>query len=600
MQLFEVRQAMAEPERLRRTDAEDSPEYEQELEREETAWSRYWHGSFRLTGPSVFICRRCKRHRLNRTEREILVMLILDQLALLEDRIRSCADVLVLLALPNSRKLDALRMLSDEGKLARAKLVAFDEPNEDISERRPMVDPGVVETILFQNRRSSNGWSLRSEADLYDRLEALTRVLARKSEAVESLHYGRSAYSDAFKWTRKADQLLDGLKKTLEVHSGWKLNSLLSCRDSAPEWIMVLALLGKELGHLHADHQLFTGGGLARAASRDQDYVQRMFRFLRSDGDLVRTEMIQACGGAYESPSDNPTDLEHTEFELTTKSIEILDLGKRLVKRRSGEFCPRKPRVQMKQLVLSDDVWQALQMALTHAKNGRTMIDEWGIGELVPYGRSPSLLFSGPPGTGKTATAEALACELGKPILVADYSRIQSCYVGQTEKNIVRIFREAKSHDAVLFWDEADAIFFDRDSAHRNWEVRDVNVLLQELERFDGVCILATNRKIVLDKALERRIALKVEFARPDPVMRRRIWKRLLPKRMPVAKDVDIDQLSHADLSGGEIKNAVLNAARIALQRNRAGPVTMQDFQQAIAVEQRGWCGRAQNRIGFG
>ena len=229
------------------------------------------------------------------------------------------------------------------------------------------------------------------------------------------------------------------------------------------------------------------------------------------------------------------------------------------------------------------------------------MIDDWGLGETISYGRSIVLMFSGPPGVGKTATAEALADELGKPILVADYSKVQNCFVGQTEKNIVRVFREAKDQNAVLFWDEADAMFYDRDSASRNWEVRDVNVLLQQVERFAGICILATNRKVTLDKALQRRITLKVEFNRPDRGERRRIWAKLLPRKLPLARDVDLDTLCQTDLSGGEIKNVVLNAARLALQRSETGPVTMNDFRAAIEMERKGaWNGSERAPIGFG
>ncbi len=172
--------------------------------------------------------------------------------------------------------------------------------------------------------------------------------------------------------------------------------------------------------------------------------------------------------------------------------------------------------------------------------------------------------------------------------------------MGQTEKNIVRVFREAKNQDAVLFWDEADAMFYDRDSARYNWEVRDVNVLLQQLEHFEGVCILATNRKITLDKALERRIALKIEFDRPGRNERRQIWKKLLPQKLPLARDMNLDQLSEANLAGGEIKNVVLNAARLALQRGKCGPVTLQDFQAAIEMETKNrWNAEYRKHIGF-
>jgi len=145
---------------------------------------------------------------------------------------------------------------------------------------------------------------------------------------------------------------------------------------------------------------------------------------------------------------------------------------------------------------------------------------------------------------------------------VANYAQIQGCFVGQTEKNIVATFREAKAKDAVLFWDEADAMFFDRDLASHTWEVRDVNVLLQEIERFDGVCILATNRKITLDKALERRITLKVEFDPPNRESREAIFKKLIPAKMPLARDVSFAKLADLELSGGEIKNCLLYTSR--------------------------------------
>lgn len=184
--------------------------------------------------------------------------------------------------------------------------------------------------------------------------------------------------------------------------------------------------------------------------------------------------------------------------------------------------------------------------------------------------------------------------------MVANYAEIQNCFVGQTEKNIVRIFREATEADAVLFWDEADAMFYDRDSAMRSWEVRDVNVLLQELERFPGVCILATNRKGTLDKALERRITLKIEFERPDRALRERIWRKTIPSGMPVGGDVDLRVLAEKDLTGGEIKNVVLNAARIALARNKKGPVGMADFEEALRLECSGqWSRKRNGQIGF-
>ena len=298
--------------------------------------------------------------------------------------------------------------------------------------------------------------------------------------------------------------------------------------------------------------------------------------------------------------ADNPTEIAKTEFELAPKVREALGLEKSGQKRRFGRHEVRQPKVQMAQLVLSEGTRRAINLALVHARHEKTLTQKWGLGEMIPYGRNVTLLFSGPPGTGKTASAEALAHELGRPILVANYAEIQGQYVGETEKNVVRVFNEARSNNAVLLWDEADAMFGDRDAARYNWEVRDVNVLLQELERFEGVCVLATNRKITLDKALERRITLKVEFKRPDEAMRRQIWQKLLPKSLPLGEDVNLDELSKSDFSGGEIKNVVLNAARLALQSREKGPVRMEDFLRATEMEVQGkWNDEGREPVGF-
>ncbi len=127
-----------------------------------------------------------------------------------------------------------------------------------------------------------------------------------------------------------------------------------------------------------------------------------------------------------------------------------------------------------------------------------------------------------------------------------------------------------------------------------------MNVLLQELEQFEGICILCTNRKMTLDPALERRISLKVEFERPTGPMRAHIWRKLVPQKLPLADDVDFERLAQHDLTGGEIKNAVFNAARIALMRAPRGSVAMGDFEQAVAMEVSGrWAKNGSRSIGF-
>lgn len=151
-----------------------------------------------------------------------------------------------------------------------------------------------------------------------------------------------------------------------------------------------------------------------------------------------------------------------------------------------------------------------------------------------------------------------------------------------------------------MLWDEADALLYAREDAGPNCEVRDVNVILQELERFEGVCILATNRRQKLDKALSRRISMQVEFKRPQTAaVRLQIWQAMLPPKLPLDSNVDLDALASEDLSGGEIKNVLLNAARFAAARNDAEPkLTPADFEQAVRWELQA---RQQNQkpIGF-
>jgi len=600
-QMLRARQALVAVET---TFGSDEDEYLDALE-EEDSWTRYWHRSLGMTGPSILISELCRKQRLSRTEREILVALVLNRLGLLEIEVRNCGEVIRLLGISGAETIKALRHISERGRLYKAGLISYDDLDEDPLEREVVVDPALVEAALHDSEVSGEGWPVKTEGELYRHLCGLTQALRKRSDEIESLAGGYGRSSDLYKISRKVNRRLRGLWQTLELHPGWKMNAMLEdenngWRATRSESLILLALIGKELGHVDADNDLFKGAGLARAASDREENVHDLMKLLMSEGELVSRKLIQPCGGADDLVSDNPQSLAEVEYELTEKSLGVLGIEKRLVKKRAGEAVVREARVRLGQLVLSEKVKRALQMAAAQARNADVLTGEWGLREVIPYGRSVALLFSGPPGTGKTACAEALAHSLKKPILVADYSQVQNCFVGQTEKNIVKAFRQARANDAVLFWDEADAMFYDRDMAMRTWEVRDVNVLLQELERFDGVCVLATNRRISLDKALERRVSLKVEFERPDRAMRRKIWKKLLPGKMPLAKDVDIGRLSGADLSGGEIKNVVLNAARLALNRDRKGPVTHADFEQALRMEGAGgWSRKGGGRIGF-
>jgi len=214
------------------------------------------------------------------------------------------------------------------------------------------------------------------------------------------------------------------------------------------------------------------------------------------------------------------------------------------------------------------------------------MYKGWGLRKVVKKTKGISLLFAGPPGTGKTMAAEAIAHGLGHPLHVVNYAQMENMWVGETEKNIEAVFEEAARQDAVLFFDEADAVFHRRGMTMAPWTNRDVNVLLNHLEDSPGVSILATNLARVMDRALDRRIDIAVEFEMPDEAQRREIWRKLVPKEAPLGTDVDLDALAKKyPLSGGSILNVVRQAMRNALKRGTRHRITQEDFVKAAERE---------------
>ncbi|MBB4753131.1 ATP-binding protein [Actinoplanes lobatus] len=219
-------------------------------------------------------------------------------------------------------------------------------------------------------------------------------------------------------------------------------------------------------------------------------------------------------------------------------------------------------------LVLPPEPVRRLRELTQRVAHRRRVLDEWGFGRLLPYGRGVSALFTGPSGTGKTMAAGVIAAELDLDLYEIDLAGVVSKYIGETEKNLERIFAAAESAGAVLFFDEADAIFGKRSEvhdAHDRYANLEVAYLLRRMERYDGVAILATNLRENLDDAFLRRLQFVVEFPMPGQGDRERMWRRFLPDTAPVADTVDFDLLARRfRLSGGNIKNIVLSAAYLA------------------------------------
>src|SRR2546426_267671 len=194
---------------------------------------------------------------------------------------------------------------------------------------------------------------------------------------------------------------------------------------------------------------------------------------------------------------------------------------------------------------------EGLLDALTELRHKRLMYRRWGLKKVMKKTKGLSLLFAGPPGTGKTMAAEAIASELGRPLHVVNYAQLENMWVGETEKNIEHVFHSALEAGAVLFFDEADAVFQRRGVMATPWMNRDVNVLLAQMESYPGVIVRATNLAKVMDRALDRRVDIAVEVPIPDADLREKIYARLGPKNAPLGKDVDFGTLAKKYVMSG-------------------------------------------------
>ena len=256
----------------------------------------------------------------------------------------------------------------------------------------------------------------------------------------------------------------------------------------------------------------------------------------------------------------------------------------------------RQTKVRMDDVILPESLSNQVAELLSAARNRRTVLERWGIGSHLTYGKGISALFHGGPGTGKTLCAEAVAGELSQPLFAVAVSAIFSKWVGETERNLVKYFAKARMHNAVLFLDEADSLLMDRSqsSGHRH-DISAVNTLLKLIEQHDGVVLLATNLVETLDKALARRLSYNLHFPFPDASLRRAIWRRLLPETVPT-DDIDLPALASLPLTGGHIKNAVFKAAFRAA--NGHSNLTQELLLQA-ANEELSALGNGKKAMGF-
>jgi ATP-dependent 26S proteasome regulatory subunit len=248
-----------------------------------------------------------------------------------------------------------------------------------------------------------------------------------------------------------------------------------------------------------------------------------------------------------------------------------------------------EPQRSFDDVVLPERTLRSLDHALALVRHHDLIFRQWGLAERHSTGLGLAFHFAGPPGTGKTICAEALAYTLDRKLLVVRYAELESRWVGQTAKHVASVFRAAERQDAVLFFDEADAIAGRRFTSMQAAVEREanavINVLLHELETFPGVVIFATNLAANMDPAFERRIRTHILFEMPDVDARERIWRvQIHPRKTPLAEDVNFRALAEAyPRSGGDIKNAVLKAAQIAT--TEPGPDASKQIHQRHFVQ---------------
>ena len=241
-------------------------------------------------------------------------------------------------------------------------------------------------------------------------------------------------------------------------------------------------------------------------------------------------------------------------------------------------------------IVMNASQRETLEHAIDQMNFRKQVYENWNYTKKYPYGRGLSILLFGAPGTGKSMCAQVIAHELNLELYRVDLSKVIDKYVGETEKSISMIFREAKKCNVVLFFDECDTLFAKRSDDGGSNQASNKNqtaLLLQEVEAYDGVSVLATNYKHNIDPAFFRRMKYIVEFQFPDPDTREMLWKTTIPKDTPMAEDVDIRFLAEKfEFVGGNIKNCILNAAFLAAaDKDSDGFVHMKHYLLAIKYE---------------
>jgi len=303
-------------------------------------------------------------------------------------------------------------------------------------------------------------------------------------------------------------------------------------------------------------------------------------------GGFIKNAILAALSTAVSRDKENilitQKDLEDGALHQLRGRLAMVDFDRRVV-----------PTKGLDSVIASKEVCQKLQQIINFEKARQILFGEWGFNESSDD-QGTSCLFYGPPGTGKTLAAKAIGFETGKPLKIVNCAELVSKWVGETGKNIEAIFKEARSIDAILVFDEAEGMFARRssssgDTASDRYANLDTGLLLYHLERFPGIVILTSNLMDNIDSAFFRRLRFVINFALPELDSREKLWQSHIPSATPIHENVDFKQLaSRFKFSGGNIKNCVFKAAATAALRFDVDrKITMQDLQKAAEDEEK-------------
>lgn len=309
----------------------------------------------------------------------------------------------------------------------------------------------------------------------------------------------------------------------------------------------------------------------------DLDEIARKYEL---NGGLIKNAVFSAIARAVnETNSSNPTiKMEHLIYGAEEQLYNKIFMSK--LKR---QIIPKK---KIESLIFNDKISKSIEEIINIEKAKKVLDNNWGFSEIYPESKGVKVLFYGPSGTGKTAAAEAIAKETGKAFEIVNYSQVISMYVGQTEKSLEELLTDAANRNAILLFDEADALFAKRTDVKNSLDRYaniETDVLLSLIEKNDVFAILTTNHLEAIDPAFFRRMDYTIKFDNPNLTLRKRMWRKLLPKKMPVDSKIDFDLLAkNYSFNGGDIKNVIQKAAiKAALDLDNKKIVEMEDFLTA-------------------